>query len=316
MTALDLGNSGKAARVTERVLRWSVGDITVTRIEESVDFTSKSPQVFFPGFDRALFEPHVEWMAPIHYDPKTDQLVSSIHSWIIQTGRHTILLDACAGNHRERPWAPRWHMQEAPYLERIAAANVRLEDVDIVLCTHLHTDHCGWNTMNVDGRWVPTFPNAKYLIHKREHAHWNPESPIHGPRAEQRRQLWTDSVLPVIEAGQVELVEGAYEIEKGVVIVEAHGHTAGLVVLHVENGGRHAVFCSDVIHHPVQICMPDWNTFFCEDPARAKNTRHELIEHTLRHDATLFPAHFAWPHVAAIAEVRAGLMPRFIDARP
>ncbi len=250
-------------------------------------------------------------MAPVHYDPGTDQLVSSVHSWVIRTAEHTILLDGCGGNHRNRPWAPRWHMQDIPWLDRLRNTGVSPEDVDIVLCSHLHTDHCGWNTRLLDGRWVPTFPNARYLTHRLENEFWNPESPTRGKRADTVAPLWQDSVLPVLEAGLMEFVDGSYEIEPGVVIEEAGGHTPGLVVLRVENGGEHAVFASDVVHHPVQICEPDWNTVFCEMPDQALTTRQRLLESCLHFDATLFPAHFATPHVTKLRETSSGLMPDF-----
>jgi len=291
--------------------RWQVGSIGVNLVEESIGFTTKLPPVFFPQFEREKFDRHVSWMAPIHYDPPTDQLVSSVHSWVIRTGRHTILFDCCAGNHRNRPWAPRWHMLETPWLERLRAVGVEPEDVDYVLCSHLHVDHCGWNTMQRDGRWVPTFPNAKYLIHNLEHEHWNPLGSNRGPRAEMAEPLWTDSVLPILEAGQVELVQGSYQIEEGVVIEEAPGHTPGLVTLRIESDRQHAVFSSDVIHHPIQICEAGWNTVYCELPEQALKSRMKLLEYCLRSDATMFPAHFAVPHIARIKELPSGLMPDF-----
>ena len=130
-------------------------------------------------------------MVPNHYDPVEDRLVTSIHSWLIRTPRHTILLDTCSGNHKFRPWNKRMSNLNTPYLERLADAGVHPEDVDIVLCTHLHTDHCGWNTQRKDGRWVPTFPNAKYLFSRKENDRWSIDN--------ERAGLYQDSVLPVIE---------------------------------------------------------------------------------------------------------------------
>src|SRR5262245_12526418 len=167
---------------------------------------------------------HLDWLVPHHYSPGHDRLITSIHSWLIRTDRHTILLDSCAGNHKDRPGFSRFHQLDTPFLQRLRAAGVPPEEIDIVLCTHLHADHVGWNTMLVDGRWVPTFPNAKYLFSRTENEIGDP---ARNPAADidlQRGDAYRDSVLPVIEAGQAVLVDGDHAIEDGLTIVPAPGH--------------------------------------------------------------------------------------------
>ena len=287
---------------------WTLGDITVTRIPEDLGLSSVGPADFLTNFDAEVFRRHHSWMVPVHYKPEEDRLVSSIHTWLIRTPHHTIVLDSCSGNGKNRPWNPRFHMLDTPFMDRLAAVDVRPEDVDIVMCTHLHSDHCGWNTRLQNGRWVPTFPNAKYLFSRKEKDRWDPA--VAGVKA--RAELYADSVLPVIESKQAVLLEGAHEIDDSLLIEPAAGHTPGHMLLKAVHRHEHGVFCGDVIHHPVQIFQPGWNTKFCEAPEEAQATRMAVLEHCVETNALLFPTHFAPPHVAAIHEYRGGFVPAFV----
>lgn len=296
-------------------LTWSIGSVSVTRIEEQVAPNDSAAGHFLPDLVRERFERHLGWMVPAHYDPKLDRLITSNHSWLIRAGGRTILLDTCAGNHKERPWLPRFHRLNVPFLERLAAAGAKPEDVDLVLCTHLHADHVGWNTRLVDGRWVPTFPKARYLFSRIENEHWDPEV---GDRRRQnpgRAGMYDDSVLPVIAAGQAVLVDGEHEIDDGLVIRPAPGHTPGHIVLDLRDGREGAMFCGDVVHHPVQVYEPAWNSRFCEVPHKALGTRRRVLEHCAETGALLFPTHFAAPHVAAIRAEGDAFRPEFVQPR-
>ena len=153
---------------------WSVGTaVTITRVEEQLGIAHMPREKYFRGFERDVLQRHLHWLAPDHYDPQQDRVITSVHSWLIRAHGLTILLDSCGGNHKDRPWTPRFHQQNIPFLDRLAAAGARPEDIDIVLCTHLHADHTGWNTMLRDGRWVPTFPNANYLFSRTENDYWD-----------------------------------------------------------------------------------------------------------------------------------------------
>jgi glyoxylase-like metal-dependent hydrolase (beta-lactamase superfamily II) len=140
-------------------------------------------------------------MAPNFYVPSTNQFIMSVHSWLIRTPRHNILVDTCCGNAKNRPGSPHFHQLDTPYLDRLQAAGVAPEDIDYVLCTHLHVDHVGWNTRLLDGRWAPTFPNAKYVFSREELNFWDPSKNPHLPR-----DVFADSVLPVIAAKQDQVV--------------------------------------------------------------------------------------------------------------
>ena len=294
------------------VKAWSVGAVSLTRIEEQIGFASFPPERYLVGFQRDLLERHLSWLVPDHYSPEHDRLVTSVHSWLIRTDRHTILVDSCAGNHKERPGFARFHQLDTPYLARLRAAGAAPQDIDIVLCTHLHADHVGWNTMLRDGRWVPTFPNARYLFSRTENEIGNLDR---NPAAEadpQRNRAYRDSVLPVIEAGQAMLLDGAHAIDDALLIEPAPGHTPGHVILKLADRGRHAVVCGDVIHHPLQVYAPHWNSGFCELPDEARATRRRVLEHCAEHKALLFPVHFGAPHVAAIEQAGEAFALRFV----
>ncbi len=294
---------------------WSIGSVSVTREGDLLGFSSLPPEKYLAGFDREVLERHLDWLVPNHYSPEHDRLISSVHSWLIRTERHTILLDCCAGNHKTRPGFARFHQLDTPYLERLRDAGAAPEDVDIVLCTHLHSDHVGWNTMLRDGRWVPTFPKAKYLFSRAENE-WG--DPRHNPAADcdlQRSNSYRDSVLPVIEAGQAELVDGTHNIGDVMLIEPARGHTRGHIMLKLDDRGEKAVFCGDAIHHPLQVYAAHWNSGFCELPEEARVTRRRMLEHCAEHRALLFPIHFGAPHVAAIARTGDSFSLRFVDGK-
>jgi glyoxylase-like metal-dependent hydrolase (beta-lactamase superfamily II) len=294
---------------------WTIGAVSVTRIEEQLGFGSFPPDTYFSGFERDVLERHLGWLVPNHYVPEHDALITSVHSWLIRTPRHTILLDCCAGNHKNRPWWPRFDQLDTPFLERLREAGVGPEDVDIVLCTHLHADHIGWNTVLRDGRWVPTFPNARYLFSRIENDFWDPRKNVELAEDPARKIAYRDSVLPVIEAGRSELVDGVHAIDDQLIIEPAPGHTPGHVLLKLNAGGAGAVFCGDVLHHPLQIYAPHWNSQFCCLSEEARATRRRVLEYCADHAALLFPTHFGAPHVTSIHASGDAFAARFVEGQ-
>lgn len=291
---------------------WAVGRIIVTRIEEQIGFASFAPDEFLPGLDRDLLARHRAWLVPDHYSPRHDRFVTSVHSWLVRTGRHTILVDCCAGNHKERPEMRRFHRLATPFLERLRAAGARPEDIDIVLCTHLHSDHVGWNTMLRGGRWVPTFPNAKYLFSRTENDCGDPSRNPAADADPQRGRAYRDSVLPVIETGQAVLLDGTHVIDDSMLVEPAPGHTPGHVTLSLADGDGRAILCGDAIHHPLQIYAPQLSSRFCEMPDMARTTRLKLLERCADTRTLLFPVHFGAPHVAAIERAGPAFSHRFV----
>ncbi len=243
-------------------------------------------------------------MGPRLIDPVTLDLSLSFHSFLIRTEKNNILVDACCGNGKQRLSRLDWHERDGPFLNKLSVLGVKPEDIDYVMCTHLHADHVGWNTIMENGDWVPTFPNAEYLFAETEYNFWldqqsEDEDPIlHGSHA--------DSVLPVIKSGQATLVKADHQIEAGLNFEPAPGHTPGAVILNAESEGAAAVFCGDVVHHPVQVRRPDWSSAFCEDPENSARTRAKLLERISGTGTLLLPAHFLSPYFGPLEKCGPG----------
>ena len=216
----------------------------------------------FPTADAVLARKHLAEMEPFLYDPVSDKLVLPYQSFVARTPRHTVLIDTCTGEDKGYP-AP-MDFPKQPWLDGFRAAGLRFEDIGYVFCTHLHIDHCGWNTQLKNVKWVPTFPNAKYLFSRLEHERWKPV-----PGNEARAELYNDSVLPVIESKQAVMLEGTHQIDDLFTIEPAAGHTIGHVMMRAESRNNCGFFCGDVIHHAIQVYEPEWNTKYCEDPVQA-----------------------------------------------
>jgi glyoxylase-like metal-dependent hydrolase (beta-lactamase superfamily II) len=272
---------------------FNVGEIEILRVEESLGHGFQ-PNVLLPDWNAKDIEPHLPWLAPTYYDAEADRIVSSIHSWVLKTRHHTILIDTCVGNHKERPGQPRFHMLDRPYMENFAKAGLKVEDIDYVLCTHLHVDHVGWNTRLDNGRWVPTFPNAKYVFSKTDRDYFDPTRG-EGGKNENHARVFNDSVLPILEARQDMTVEGMTQLGDDLTISPAPGHSPG-----------HVLFIGDIMHNPIQICYPAWSSAFCSDPEQARRTRRRVLEHAAGKGSLLYPQHFAGPHIGRVADKAGG----------
>jgi glyoxylase-like metal-dependent hydrolase (beta-lactamase superfamily II) len=181
----------------------------------------------------------------------------------------------------------------------------------MVLCTHLHADHVGWNTMLRDGRWVPTFPNAKYIFSRAEDAYWNVrKNPAMA--TDPRHLAYEDSVLPVVQSGQAMLVDDGYDITSKLSVIAAPGHAPGHVLFNLADQGSRALFCGDVIHHALQVYAPHWTHFADEWPADAVVSRQRMLESCAGQDTLLFPIHFGAPHVARIESGPSGFSARLV----
>jgi glyoxylase-like metal-dependent hydrolase (beta-lactamase superfamily II) len=212
-----------------------IGDITIDRIVESIcpDF---EPMDFFPETTPDDWARHREWMQPTALDPDSGNIILTIQAFLVRTRHHTIVIDTCVGDHKPRPHRPGWHMTKLDtFLPRLAAAGVSPADVDYVMCTHLHWDHVGWNTQLRNGRWVPTFPNATYIFAQREVEAWKNMS---GDVPQDHMQ---DSVLPVIEAGQAQLVANDFALNDEVWLSSTPGHTPDHVSVHLTSQGARAM---------------------------------------------------------------------------
>lgn len=277
-----------------------IGGYTVTRIEEMLTPGFK-PEFLFPDFDAQVLQSHPQLKQPGFWHEGSARLMSSMHSWLLQSDRHTILIDTGCGNQKERarPLFERFHQLEHPYLDRLRAAGVAPEDVTLVINTHLHVDHVGWNTRLQNGQWVPTFPRARYVWGASEWAHWG-EQGQGAALLPENLPVIDDSVRPIWEAGLSEMADDHSTLLPGLSLQRLPGHTAGQMMVVLDDGQQCAVFAGDALHQPMQVYRPDWNSRFCEDPQTARSSRRYLLEFCAERQALLFPAHFGAPHAGQI----------------
>jgi glyoxylase-like metal-dependent hydrolase (beta-lactamase superfamily II) len=277
-----------------------VGKVAIDRVVELERMLVPAP-FFFPGLSSELLGQAAELFGPELFEQESSSVVLSVHSQVLRVGGRTIVVDCCIGNDKERPVLPEMHHLSIDFLGRLAAVGVKPEDVDLVLCTHLHPDHVGWNTRLSNGEWVPTFPNAKYLIARTEYEATKAErdAPPTDPLAEDRHRVFDDSILPIVQAGQAVFVEHDHVVEReldhGVRLESAPGHSAGQVTVHVESQGEQAVLSADVIHHPIQLLDLSLSQIGDSDPELATTTRRRLVETYADSGTIILPAHFPTP---------------------
>ena len=285
-----------------------IGDFGVSRVVE-MEFAAFAGDFIFPDSDPEIFAANADWLEPHFVEPVKRLLIMSFHTYIVRTPRHTILVDMCVGDDKERPHRPMWHRKHSDFMAKLAAAGVAPESVDFVMCTHMHADHVGWNTKLLNGKWVPTFPNAKYIFARKEYEFWAAAQKAAKADEPVNHGSYNDSVLPVVEAGRAVLVADDHEVERGMWLAPAHGHTPGNVIINLQSKDRHAILTGDVLHHPVQFAAPKWSTRFCEDEAESRRTRVGLIERCADTPTTILTAHFPSPTAGRI--VRQGNAFRF-----
>lgn len=255
------------------------------------------PEDFFPDWDPAVLDETRDWIGPV-MDRASGQMILSFHAYVLRTARHTIVVDTCMGNDKDRPLRPVGHQRKGDFMQTLAAAGAQPEEVDFVMCTHLHWDHVGWNTRLADGRWVPTFPNARYVIARREYEHMDAlhargDKGIHST-------AFVDSVQPVVRAGRALLVDDDYQLEDGVWLEPCPGHTPGNVVINLRSRGGRGVFPGDVLHSPLQLARPEWSSRACDDPAMASASRRRFVEQHADTGNLVMPAHFCSPAAGRI----------------
>lgn len=262
-----------------------LGNMEVSRVEEFI--WTISPRFLFPNITYADFEPHRHWLVP-HFSADDLKLRLSMHTFVIRTPHHTILVDTCIGNDRTRD-VPLWDHMRTDYLQRLIASGVNPEQVDYVFCTHMHVDHVGWNTRLQDGQWVPTFPNARYLFHRKEWEFWK------DTQEKNQVEVMQDSVLPILQAGLAVMVEADHSIVDGITLESTPGHTPGHCSVHLTSGGSEAVITGDMIHHPSQIAEPQWYTRACWNPQMAVQTRTAFLQRYADTSTVILGTHFAPP---------------------
>jgi glyoxylase-like metal-dependent hydrolase (beta-lactamase superfamily II) len=271
-------------------LQWQIGDVTITRVVESVAHIPASG--LLPSASDDVMATHSSWLRP-HFVDDDGNLVLSIHAFGITAGDRKIIVDTCIGNDRQIPGMEALNLQ-TPFLTDLADAGFAREEVDTVICTHLHFDHVGWNTMLVDGEWVPTFPNARYVLCRDEWAHWEAAFPEPGSASGYAATI-DDAVRPVVDAGLADLVPSDHRVTEEIRLEATPGHTPGHVAVHVESGGQHALITGDLAHHPVQFAEPDWFADPDTDREQSSATRRRLLAEHGDTDVLVIGTHFAPP---------------------
>src|SRR5262245_20398383 len=272
-----------------------IGDVQITRVEESCGPGVRA-STLLPRFNLDAVDDHGPDVFSQFMQLDTQAALLSVHTSVVRTPRSVVLVDTCTGNHKHRPSMPGMHMLTTPYLERLVAAGVAPEDVDFVVSTHLHVDHVGFNTTLRDGRWVPTFPNATYLMNATEFEFWNPTNPSNAALAF-NAGVFADSVAPCFEADQVRLWRGTYDLDEVFHLFETPGHTPGNAAGWLRSKDRWALFSGDNMHSPMQVFEPSWSSAFDLDGAQAERSRRAMLETCVERDALLLAAHFSAPHV-------------------
>jgi glyoxylase-like metal-dependent hydrolase (beta-lactamase superfamily II) len=269
---------------TYPVLRWQIGGVRISRVVESEGPTS--PAFLFADVTKEKLLQHA-WLRP-HFLTDDGKLIMSIHAFVIESQGKVIVVDTCVGNDKVRQ-SPSWNMQKNRFLEDLAEAGFPRERATTVVCTHLHVDHVGWNTMLKDGRWTPTFPRARYLIGRKEWDYWSQT------QDEYDRSIQTDSVRPIVDAGLADLVESDHKITSEVYLEPTPGHTPGHVSVRISSKGEEAVITGDLMHHPVQCAMPEMGSRFDFDHDAAIATRRAFLERYRDGRTLVLGTHFAAP---------------------
>jgi len=264
---------------------WQIGDVKISKIVEE---DAPVPGKFVLPDATAERLLAIPWLAP---DFITEQgwLNMSIHALVVESRGKRILVDTCLGNDKQRTTAA-WAMRSGPFLRDLAAAGFARETIDYVVCTHLHVDHVGWNTMLVGGQWVPTFPNARYLFGRAEWESWR-----ESPGEVQFGPVIQDSVQPIIDAGLADLVESDHQLNEEIWFESTPGHTAGHISVHISSQRQEAVITGDMTHHPCQMAQPDWSCFADYDAPQARQTRWDFYARYADTSVLIIGTHFSPP---------------------
>jgi glyoxylase-like metal-dependent hydrolase (beta-lactamase superfamily II) len=275
-----------------------VGDVTIARIVEREEPAFVASRLL-PDATPEKLAPYRHWLEPKALDPATGLLILPIQSYVVRTRRHNILIDGCLGEDKTCRWQMRWHkMSGLRFLNDQAAHGLTPGDIDFVMCTHLHGDHVGWNTRLVNGRWVPTFSNARYVISRRELAHWQDYNRI--ASADDYEECIDESVLPVVEAGRALLVSEDHAIDDEIWLEPLPGHTPGHYGVRLRSNGAEAIMIGDLMHSPVQCAEPGWRAGSDDDPALARRVRRRFLDSHADTDKLILTAHFPSPSIGYI----------------
>jgi len=269
-------------------MQWKIGKVTITKVVELE--TVGSTRFILPQAANEEIR-KLPWLIP-HFATEEGRLKMSIHSLVVETPKHRIVVDTGLGNDKEGRSVPTWNKRNGPYLDIMTQAGFPPESIDTVLCTHLHVDHVGWNTRLVDGRWVPTFARARYLFGRTEYEHWRDHSDTPDKVA-----VFNDSVKPIVDAGKAELIAGDARLTDEITMIPTPGHSPGHMSIHIASDGQEALLTGDVAHHPCQMAHLDWSSTADSEPARSPATRRQLLSRFADTPTLVIGGHFNAGHI-------------------
>jgi glyoxylase-like metal-dependent hydrolase (beta-lactamase superfamily II) len=279
-----------------------LGDIAIQRIVEH-EIPVYHPADFFDEATAEAVAPYREWLEPKALCPRTGCMVMPVQSYLVRTRHHCILIDTCVGCHKTYAEPSEWHQRgNEVWLSNLEAAGVHPDAIDFVFCTHLHSDHCGWNTQLLDGRWVPTFANAKYVFAHDECRAMESEN----------SQIFVENVQPILEAKQAVLVDLDYALDDEIWLEPTLGHSVGHVAIHLKSQLHHAAMCGDLIHSPLQLAEPGWSPNSDYDMAASARTRKDFLNTHCDTDTLILTAHFPSPSVGRIVPRGSGYDFRYV----
>ena len=264
-------------------MHWRVGDVSISRV---VEITSNSLGAHILPDAKPEIVASIPWIDP--FVDENHALVISFHALLVKTSDSVLLVDTCIGNHKALNY-PKWNKMQTEFMADLNDLGVAEGQVDTILCTHMHVDHVGWNTKLVDGRWVPSFPNARYLFAKEEWDHWqHDDDTSYGPVVE-------ESVQPIFDYGLADLVESTHEVSSEISLFPTPGHTPGHVSVHVKSKGEEAVITGDIFHHPCQLAHEEWSATADLDAVGALETRRNFLRTFADRPVLVIGTHFAGP---------------------
>ena len=274
------------------MLSWKIGNVTITRIVEMEMPIPYHPEHAFlkEATPDALCE--MQWLYP-HFVTPEGAMLLSVHALAVEAPGLKLVVDTCIGNDKARGML-RGQTLQTQFLEHMKDIGFGRDAVNAVVCTHLHVDHVGWNTMLENGKWVPTFPKARYFIGREEFAHW--KSVDEG----ETQAILADSVQPIFDAGLAQEVEMTHRISPEIRLMPTTGHTPGHVSVVIESQGQTAVITGDMMHHPAQIGRPDWSPAFDSDKDASRATRKAMIKDWADKPILVIGTHFAAPTAGRI----------------
>ena len=267
-----------------------IGDVTIDAIVEREGPWRRAVD-FFPAYDEDVFRRHLETMEPEVFDASSGLMPFTYQTFVVRTPRHTILVDTCTGENKghkppfDFPGKERW-------LREFLALGLSFDMVDYVFCTHLHIDHTGWNTTLLDGRWVPTFPNAKYVFHKKEYEAWASEN---DKGADPPGTVFRDNCQPIVEAGQALLVDENYALDDTITLRPTPGHSPCHCCVNIQSRGQRAVVSGDLLHHAIQCREVHWSARVDWDQKESERSRRAFLAETADTDTLVLPIHFPNP---------------------